>query len=244
MTGMKKRIIFCIVLLVALTTFVSIFSGCTELEKIPKLELEENIYIYDQGSILDDSIEQELNEMLVELNSKTRTKFIVVTVESLLSRSVESYSDILFATVGNDDNVLLLISRSDEKVRLQVGESLVGSLGNKKCGYILDDFFVPYRENDEYTEATEQTVHAVLKVLCERYDTSITGLDTESITVREPEPLTPLQIFLIVIVVIILIIIEYITGKINGGGFGHGFVSECISEMDFDDFVGGGGASR
>ena len=46
MTGMKKRIIFGIMILISLTTFVSIFSGCTELEKIPKLELEENVYIY------------------------------------------------------------------------------------------------------------------------------------------------------------------------------------------------------
>ena len=237
---MKKRIIYLIAILIAITTFVSILGGCTELEKIPKLEIEKDIYVYDQDNIIDDNVEQELNQMLVELSSKTRTKFIVVTVESLLSRSVENYSDSLFVTVGNDDNVLLLISRSDEKVRLQVGESLGGSLGTKKCGYILDVFFVPYRENDEYTEATEQTVYAVLKVLCERYDITIAGLDTESIIVREPEPLTPLQIFLIVILLIILIIIEYITGKIMGDGFGDGIVLAFIDAFDSN----GGGASR
>ena len=237
---MKKRIIYLIAILIAITTFVSILEGCTELEKIPKLEIEENIYIYDQDNIIDDNVEQELNQMLVELSSKTRTKFIVVTVESLLSRSVESYSDSLFVTVGNDNNVLLLISRSDEKVRLQVGENLVGSLGKEKCGYILEDFFIPQRENDEYTQATEQTVHAVLKVLCERYDTTITGLDTESIKVREPDPLTPLQIFLIVILLIILIIVEGITGKIMGDGFGDGIVSALIDVFDSD----GAGASK
>ena len=258
----KKRIIFCITLLMVLTTLMSMLTGCTTSEKIPIPTIEKDVYIYDEDNIIDDDVEENLNKMLVELEEKTEVEFAVISVESLLDRSIEDYANNLFNTLGigkkgEDNGILLLFSRSDEKVRLEIGRGLEGCLNDSKCGRILDDYFVPYRENDEYTEATKLTVNAVLKVLCEEYDITITGLNTESIQIEEPDELTLGQwVIIIVIIKILLIVLEWITGRIFGDGFGDGIVFiilECLGDSSSSGssgggfgggFSGGGGASR
>lgn len=258
----KKRIISYVMLLMVFTTLMSMLTGCTTSEKIPIPKVEKDIYIYDEDNIIDDDVEKELNKMLVELEEKTEAEFAVVSVESLLDRSIEDYANNLFNTLGigkkgKDNGVLLLFSQSDEKVRLEIGRGLEGCLNDSKCGRILDDYFVPYRENDEYTEATKFTVNAVLKVLCEEYDIAITGLNTESIQIEEPNELTAGQWFIIIVIIIILLIIlEWVTGHIFGDGFGDGIVFiilECIGDSSSSGssgggfgggFSGGGGASR
>ena len=258
----KKRIISCVMLLMVLTTLMSMLTGCTTSEKIPIPTIEKDVYIYDEDNIIDDDVEENLNKMLVELEEKTEVEFAVISVESLLDRSIEDYANNLFNTLGigkkgEDNGILLLFSRSDEKVRLEIGRGLEGCLNDSKCGRILDDYFVPYRENDEYTEATKLTVNAVLKVLCEEYDITITGLNTESIQIEEPDELTLGQwVIIIVIIIILLIVLEWITGRIFGDGFGDGIVFiilECLGDSSSSGssgggfgggFSGGGGASR
>lgn len=258
----KKRIIFCITLLMVLTTLMSMLTGCTTSEKIPIPTIEKDVYIYDEDNIIDDDVEENLNKMLVELEEKTEVEFAVISVESLLDRSIEDYANNLFNTLGigkkgEDNGILLLFSRSDEKVRLEIGRGLEGCLNDSKCGRILDDYFVPYRESDEYTEATKLTVNAVLKVLCEEYNIAITGLNTESIQIEEPDELTLGQWFIIIIIIIILLIVlEWITGRIFGDGFGDGIVFiilQCLGDSSSSGssgggfgggFSGGGGASR
>ena len=258
----KKRIISCMILLTVLTTLMSMLTGCTTSEKIPIPTVEKDVYIYDEDNIIDDDVEENLNKMLVELEEKTEVEFAVISVESLLDRSIEDYANNLFNTLGigkkgEDNGILLLFSRSDEKVRLEIGRGLEGCLNDSKCGRILDDYFVPYRENDEYTEATKLTVNAVLKVLCEEYDITITGLNTESIQIEEPDELTLGQwVIIIVIIIILLIVLEWITGRIFGDGFGDGIVFiilECLGDSSSSGssgggfgggFSGGGGASR
>ena len=258
----KKRIISYVMLLMVFTTLMSMLTGCTTSEKIPIPKVEKDIYIYDEDNIINDDVEKELNKMLVELEEKKEVEFAVVSVESLLDRSIEDYANNLFNTLGigkkgKDNGVLLLFSRSDEKVRLEIGRGLEGCLTDSKCGRILDNYFVPHRENDEYTEATKLTVNAVLKVLCEEYDIAITGLNTESIQIEEPDELTEAQCFIIIVIIIILLIVlEWITGHIFGDGFGDGIVFiilEGIGDSSSSGssgggfgggFSGGGGASR
>ena len=175
----KKRIISYVMLLI---TFVIMLTGCTTSEKIPIPKVEKDVYIYDEDNIIDDDVEEKLNKMLVELEKKSEVEFVVVSVESLLDRSIEDYANNLFNTLGigkkeKDNGLLLLFSRSDKKVRLEIGRGLEGCLNDSKCGRILDDYFVPYRENDEYTKATEMTVKAVLNVVAEEYKIGIQGLE-------------------------------------------------------------------
>lgn len=246
----KKRITSYLVLLVVILTLMNMITACVISEEIPIPTVEENVYIYDEDNIVDDDVEKILNQMLVELEEKTGVEFAVVSVKSLLGRSVEYYANDLFNTFGigkkeKDNGVLLLFSRSDKKVRLEIGRGLEGCLNDSKCGRILDDYFVPYRGDDEYTKATEMTVKAVLNVLAKEYEIDIQGLE-ENTSVENDEEITLskvlLQIFILFLVIIIIWLLcdngnssgryhrSYLGGS-SGGRFGGGF-------------SGGGGASR
>ena len=247
----KRRWTSFVMVVVVLTTIMSLLTGCSESEKIPVPIVQEDVFIYDADNVIDDNVEKELNKMLVELEDKAGAEFAVVSVESLLDREIEDYANELFNTLGigkkdKDNGVLLLFSRSDERVRLEIGRGLEGCLNDSKCGRILDDYFVPYRDEDKYSEATEYTVIAVLKELCEEYDISISGVDERNLPEKEDETNYLLIIIVVILVIGVLVALAYkkagygdddfssggfFSGGSSGGGFGGGF-------------SGGGGASR
>lgn len=249
----KKRIY--VMFLMVFTALMSMLTGCTTTsEKIPIPKVEKDIYIYDEDTIIEDDVEKSLNKMLVELEKKTEAEFAVVSVESLLNQSIEDYTNNLFNTLGigkkgKDNGVLLLFSRSDEKVRLEIGRGLEGCLNDSKCGRILDHYFVPYRENDEYSKATTMTVKAVLNVIAEEYEIDIQGLEKDlDLSVEDDADGLPLWVWIVLTILFVLALIGAIyracdddsssggffggsSGGFSAGGFGGGF-------------SGGGGASR
>ena len=249
----KKRSLIGLLLLLIL-----LISGCTtQTQEIPIPKAEANVYVYDNDNLFDESVEKQLNNMLIDLEKKTSSEFAVITIESLLGKEIEDYSIKLARELGigkeeKDNGVLLLISRSDKRVRIEIGKGLEGILNDAKCGRILEEYFVPYRENDEYTMATSLTVQAVINVIAADAEVSVEGVD-EGINAPEPEPIPWGWIITIIIVIIIaFLIINWLTdgaagefllviidaflssggsGSSSGGGFGGGG-------------FGGGGASK
>ncbi len=247
---MKRRYYF--VFLLILVSQIFMLSGCATNEEIPIPKSQADIYVYDDDDLFNDSVESQLNNMLVDLEKKTDVEFAVVTVKSLLDREIEDYSITVANGLGigkeeEDNGILLLMSRSDERVRLEIGKGLEGILNDSKCGRILDEFFVPNREDDKYVEATVETVQAVINVIALDNNVKIEGVDG-NITVSDPTPIPwGLIIFIIIVVLLALAVINHYTdgavvdffafisssdsGGSSGGGFGGGS-------------FGGGGASR
>ena len=251
----KKRISFLILLIIMLSTLMSMLTACSSSEKIPIPKVEDNVYIYDEDNVIDDDVEETLNGILVDLEEKTEAEFVVVSVESLLDRTIEEYANNLFNTLGigkkgEDNGLLLLFSRSDERVRLEIGRGMEGFLNDSKCGRILDDYFVPYREEDKYTEATEMTVKAVVSVIAEEYDVQIQGVDEEINVEEESDGDIPLWLAVVIIVAILgfallLAILDDGTGGSSGGYYGGSSGGGFSSGGSFGGgFSGGGGASR
>lgn len=249
----NKNLLGILVLILGIFTFT--ISGCDISEKIPIPTVEDGVYVYDDGNIIDDDVETTINNMLVELEEKTEVEFAVITVEDLRGLEIEEYANNLFNTLGigkkgEDNGLLLLISQPDERVRLEIGRGLEGFLNDAKCGRILDDYFVPYRENDEYTKGTELTVEATLNVLADEYDVQIQGLDEDLQVEEEEEEISGgffIAIVIILVIIIVIIIIASSDDNYYGGGFfGGGFSSGGgFSGGSFGGgFSGGGGASR
>ena len=96
---MRKKRITSYALFMVVIILVSMITGCTtSVEKIPIPKIEKDVYIYDDDNIIDDDVEKKLNKMLVELEEKTEAEFAVVSVKSLLDRSIEDYANNLFNT--------------------------------------------------------------------------------------------------------------------------------------------------
>ena len=252
----KKRKIVSVFMTTLLLILAIIFSsGCTALgskTEIPIPNVQKDVFVYDQDDIIDDDIEQKLNQLLIQLESQTTAEVAVVTTKSLLGISIEDYSYYLANTLGigkagEDNGVLLLISKSDNKVRLEIGKGLEGCLNDSKCGRILDFYFVPYRENDEYSEGTYQTIQVVAAVIAQEYNTTLDEIEKdfnqELIDKEHEQEIRNIITFIIVIIVIFILFVcdnvywdgalfsAILSSSSSGGGFGGGS-------------FGGGGASR
>ena len=254
MSKKKRRIALLCIMFLIVGVFVATLTGCSNSDKIPIPIVEDGVFVYDEDNIIDDDVEHKINDMLLELEEKTEAEFAVITVEDLQDWEIEDYANNLFNTLGigkkgEDNGLLLLISRSDERVRLEVGRGLEGCLNDAKCGRILDNYFVPYRESDEYTEGTELTVEAVLNVLADEYDIQIQGLNKDlQVQEEETDDFKWIKIALIVIMMI-LVTVRFVFSLISDDDDYHGggifFGGGGSSGGSFGGgFSGGGGASR
>lgn len=179
----EKRKTFCVVFLIILIALMSILFGCktSTSGKNPILEIEKDVYIYDEDKIIEEDVKTKLNEFLVQLEEKAGAEFVVISVKSLLDESIEDYAKNLFHALGTDKKedriVLLVFSWTDKKLKMEASKDLKDCLNGVKWEQILNDYFIPYCEEEEYTKATEMTIRAVLNVLTKEYKIEIQGLE-------------------------------------------------------------------
>ena len=258
---MRRKIICCIIIvLLFLGSSLNVCASAEENIMVP--DVLQDVFVYDQGDFLSTQIEEQINNLLVQLEEKTTIEFAVITIPSLGNLSIEQYAYRLGSQLGigkseEDNGILLLISKTDTRVRLEIGVGLQGLLTDSISGRILDDFFVPYRDEGKYDDASLNTVNAVINYLAdsEEYEFSeIEGLNKE-ISIEVEEQMTDAEtVISLIILIIILIAVEWITGSIFGNGFGDGLVfavlvnSRSNGGSSRGSFGGGrfngGGASR
>lgn len=246
---MKRRNVACIVVFFILSTILLTSCEANDIQ-IPTVKTD--VYIYDQAQVIDDSLENSLNTMLIDLEEKTGIEFAVISIESLNGYTIEHYANTVFNSLGigksdEDNGILLLFSPSDTKVRLEIGRGLEGTLTDSKCGRILDQHFVPYRDESNYTSATEMTTKAIISIFMEEYDITIDGMD-ETISTDEKKEIAKIVITIIVIILYIVLRVICIindpnnSGDFHGGGFSGG--SSSGGGGFGRGFSGGGGGSR
>lgn len=207
-----------------------------------------DVYVYDQGEFISDDQEETINNLLVQLEEKTTVEFAVITIPSLNNLTIEQYAVRLgnklgIGKEGEDNGILLLVSKTDTKVRLEIGRGLQGFLTDSVSGRILDKYFVPSREENNYDEACFNTVTAVINVIAEsgEYEFSgIEGLDPSIAVEAENDELTATDVLVIIIIIIILLIVEWLTGMWMGYGFGDGIVFAILRILLSSRSSGGG----
>lgn len=261
MKNAKRKCIFLIAIMLAIicafSSTIIVNAIGSKKDEIPIPTVKKDVYVYDEGNIIDDDIEKQLNVLLIEVEEQTGAEVAIVTVESLLGREIEDYANNLANTLGigkadEDNGVLLLISKSDERVRLEIGKGLEGCLNDSRCGRILDNYFVPYREKNEYSEGTYKTIEAVVSVIAKEYGiSSINGINEDIAQEVEKEEYNVAKIDLVIIVLLMcFIVLSFLWfllnddsissstsfGTSSGGGFGGGGFG--------GGSFGGGGSSR
>lgn len=246
----KKRIVSLLVLLVMLSTLVITIAGCGPKEVIKVPEVQQDVFVYDQDECINNEIEVEINFMIKELREKTESEIAVVSVTSLNGYTIEEYANELFNSLGigkkgEDNGVLLLFSKSDERVRLEIGRGLEGCLNDAKCGRILDNNFVPYREEGDYTKATRNTVIAVLNVIAEEYQIELENVgEADSTAGKENETAIWVYMIIFLIVVVVVFLRFFDGGGSYSGGYHGGFSGGSSGGSFGGGRSGGGGASR
>ena len=126
----------------------TLLAGPVAAREVPYLSGRVN----DTAGMLSEGMRQQLEEKLAAFEKETGTQVAVLTIESLDGEVLEDYSERVASTwklgrKGVDDGVLFLISKTDRKMRLEVGYGLEGKLTDAQSRRILDNLVRPrFRE--------------------------------------------------------------------------------------------------
>ncbi len=130
-------------LLLVLVLLVFTLCPAAALE-VPKLQGRVN----DLAGLISRGTEAELERRMAELESSDSTQLVILTITSLEGEVLEEYSIRVaeewgIGQEGYDNGALLLVSKNDRAVRLEVGYGLEGSLTDLLAGRIIDNEILP-----------------------------------------------------------------------------------------------------
>ena len=126
--------------------------------------------VVDEAGLLSAAARQRLDGELAALERETGDQVAVLTVQSLGGEPLEEYSIKVAQTwklgqQGKDNGALLLISRDDRKLRIEVGYGLEGTLTDLGSNEIIDQVIRPRFRQGDFDGGVEQGVDAIVKVL-------------------------------------------------------------------------------
>ena len=176
--------------------------------------------VVDQANLLSPDQVQILERKLVAFNDSTSNQIAIVTINSLDEVPIEDYAVKLFRDWGiggskNNNGVLILVSKNDRKMRIEVGYGLEGAITDLQSNDIIENDLSPNFRSGDYYRGFDQAINSLEKAAVGEYK--------ERGKVKEEEEGGGGGN--VIGFIIILIIIFLIVGRGRGGGRGGGMVS-------------------
>jgi uncharacterized protein len=228
-SGLKAALLFLAFLLqfVPLSSLMAI--------EIPALSGRVN----DYGAMISAPVKAELETKLQQFERAESTQIVILTIPSLKGEPVENFS-IRVAEAwkighkGSDNGVLLIVSRDDHKVRIEVGYGLEGRLTDLLAGRIVRDEIAPAFKLNQFDEGFTKGVSSIIAAVHGEYKAKPQQNDKK--------PSFPL---LFIIFFFIYLFSQIFRGHRGGpmasGGFGGGFFGGGFGGGSGGGGFGGGG---
>lgn len=149
-----------------LAFFVLLFCGPASGLQVPSL----NKRVNDSANMLRPATTQQLETMLATLETEDSTQVAVLTVTSLQGELLEDYSLAVaeqwkLGSKGRDNGALLLVAKSERKIRIEVGYDLEGVLTDLIAGRIIRDVIVPEFRKGNFDGGVYNGVSAIIDVV-------------------------------------------------------------------------------
>ena len=132
--------------------FITLMSWAQDI-KIPPLRSP----VMDEAHLMHPAQKRKLEEMIYQLYQSKGPQVTVLTVKDLQGYAIEDFSirvaekwQLGFKKEGN--GLLLLISKDDRKVRIEVGQGIEGEITDFESNQMIQNYLTPsFRKNDYYT---------------------------------------------------------------------------------------------
>jgi len=123
--------------------------------------------VNDHAGLLSASAGQAIEAKLKDFEARTGHQVAVLTLDSLEGEPLEDFSLKVSRTwalgrKGQNDGVLFLISKSDRKLRIEVGHGLEGSLPDALAGRIIQNEVVPRFRAGDFEGGVTAGVNAIV----------------------------------------------------------------------------------
>ncbi len=167
-------------------------------------------YVNDRAGLMAVASREALEAKLAQFERDTSNQVIVATFPDLQGASIEDFSIRLAekwkpGQSGRNNGVLLVVSKGDRKVRIEVGYGLEGAIPDAVAKSILSNEVLPRFKQGDYDGGIQAGVAAILKASAGEYRAA-----PES----EWERFIPV-LFVLLSLIAILILVRRITGGLG-----------------------------
>ncbi|BDA86818.1 membrane protein [Aureimonas sp. SA4125] len=126
--------------------------------------------VVDAADLLDPATETALDQKLAAFEQTSSDQVVVATVPDLQGQAIEEFGVGLgrawkIGREGENNGVVLLVSRDDRKVRIEVGYGLEGTLTDALSSLIIQSDILPSFRAGDYQAGITNGVDGILKVL-------------------------------------------------------------------------------
>ena len=123
--------------------------------------------VNDYAGILSAAAKRQIDMELAELEQTDSTQIVVLTIPSLKGDSLEDFSIRVaeqwkIGQKNNDNGAILIISKQDRKIRIEVGYGLEGKLTDLMSGRIIRDVIGPNFKSGNFDAGVLQGVSAMI----------------------------------------------------------------------------------
>jgi uncharacterized protein len=185
---------------------------------IPKLQG----YVNDYAHMISGSARAKLEEELKSFEQSDSTQFVILTIPSLEGESPEDYSIKIveawkLGQARKDNGILLLVSKDDRKMRIEVGRGLEGRLTDLTAGRIVDLAIKPWFKRGDFDGGFAAGVASLIDAT--RGEFKSEGEDSRKGT----QPFHSSWLFLFVILILFFFFLSSARKRgITSNGRGHG----------------------
>jgi uncharacterized protein len=125
-------------------------------------------YVNDYADMISPAMEAKLNQALQAFNLTDSTQVAVLTIPSLDGDALEDFSvrtasKWQIGQKNKDNGVLLLVSKNDHKIRIEVGRGLEPVLTDLLTGRIVDNLISPYFKSGRFDDGFASGVGAIIQ---------------------------------------------------------------------------------
>ncbi|MGI0485547.1 TPM domain-containing protein, partial [Pantanalinema rosaneae CENA516] len=125
-------------------------AGAVPIQQIPNPRQTDGGWVTDMAQLLNPETKRTLNQMISRLEQQNGTEIAVVTVtDTTPATTPKQFATALFndwgiGKRGQDNGVLLLISRDDRRVEIETGYGIEPILSNQQVGKIIQHEILPH----------------------------------------------------------------------------------------------------
>lgn len=224
-------------------------------------------YYLDEENLLDESTKENINKTNRQLEDKTGSQVIVMTLANPEGLEGNYYGTEIFNSwkIGDqkkENGVLILLLMSDQEGQNQIniitGYGIEGRLNDGKIGRIIDSFMLDDLRDGNYSKALNEGFNAVVGEICAEYDIELEkdykAYQDELANSNDGDISLKTILFMIIMFIIISNIINKNNYRGGGGGgfrrrrytyprFGPGWSSWSSSSDSWGSSSFGGGSS-
>jgi uncharacterized protein len=214
-----------------------------------------DIYVQDFANVLSEPERAELRRMGRALEDQTTAQVAVLTVDTIGEQTIEQFANEALRQYGiggaeTNNGLLLVLSTNDRLIKIEVGYGLEGRIPDGKAGRILDQYAIPFLQNDQPNKAIIETYKALAgEVLAEYGETGLQAGEAVPQPASSEGIKIPSWLLIIIVVVVVFLDFKFFGGALTylllsvlsrsrGGGGGGG------PRGGGGGSSGGGGASR